>query len=186
MTTEIKISGSKPALESACVPLATIAVSEDSIEKHGMDTVKRTIKGNLQSKTGEWDEFVTAWREFNSQTHPDKDFITVRNLQVDFDHYTVPAGISVKGGEITVELIETYEGSDEDYYIELGRRNEGQQESSFEGDAGSATINSLRAYNGRPPLDRDHANAPLSEEKAKELSAALQKLGKGLKPNIIT
>ena len=127
----MKIRGSAPvghpdADQYTNIPLLEISVSNDRVEKHGMDTIKRTIDGHIKRKEEYWNEYLKIWSQHGGDVFPE---LHVKDLIVEFDWYT-PDGVIRIGDDdsITLVLLESFEKPLDQFPAELSARNVRRQD----------------------------------------------------------
>ena len=104
--------------------LADVDVQSDTAEEWGFD-IKRKVVATIRQTGSIWDEFMRVWVPMRSQPIQENgfQFIGVRGLQVDHDYYGFFSWINVEGRQIRLILMESFDGSVEEYQKNLVERN---------------------------------------------------------------
>jgi hypothetical protein len=135
---------------------AVVDVESDTAKQNVL-AYHRTIAGKIKERGPIWQPFLDSWKSFATAKKADDghSYLPTSLLQIDHDFYS-HAAVCVEGDKIRLKVIETFEGTLEEFYKQIKERNERVGSYLKRWDDGTITRNELRELNGLNPINEPH------------------------------
>jgi hypothetical protein len=144
--------------------LAVLAVQNDVAEKASDWQITRRIAGTVHQVGAAWNEFFKLLQRGKPVLHEGHSYLKVCGVQVDYDYYPFESLISVEDSTLRLLLVETFEGTVEEYVLELRSRNQSVEARLDRWNRGDITGNDIRELEGAAPLDQAQFQGPLGSD----------------------